>query len=32
MVYEHPVYTPSVLAAQQRLPELNNGVMAFAGA
>jgi uncharacterized protein len=32
MAYEHPVYTPSVLAAQRRLPELNNGVMAFAGA
>jgi predicted NAD/FAD-binding protein len=32
MRYEHPVYTPSVLAAQRRLPDLNNGVMAFAGA
>jgi predicted NAD/FAD-binding protein len=32
MVYKHPVYTPTVLAAQKRLPELNNGVMAFAGA
>jgi predicted NAD/FAD-binding protein len=32
MVYEHPVYTPSVLAAQKRLPDLNNGIMAFAGA
>lgn len=31
MRYEHPVYTPNVLAAQKRLPELNNGVMAFAG-
>lgn len=32
MVYEHPIYTPSVLEAQQRLPELNDGVVAFAGA
>ncbi|MYT75331.1 MULTISPECIES: FAD-dependent oxidoreductase [unclassified Streptomyces] len=32
MVYEHPVYTPESVAAQQRLPELNSGVTAFAGA
>nr|WP_046471738.1 FAD-dependent oxidoreductase [Allosalinactinospora lopnorensis] len=32
MVYEHPVYTPDALAAQQRLPELSDGVLAFAGA
>ncbi|MFF3137404.1 NAD(P)/FAD-dependent oxidoreductase [Streptomyces mirabilis] len=32
MVYEHPVYTPESVAAQQRLPELNTSVTAFAGA
>ncbi|MEU0671928.1 FAD-dependent oxidoreductase [Streptomyces sp. NPDC006172] len=32
MVYEHPVYTPESVAAQQRLPELNSSVTAFAGA
>ncbi|MEU9735124.1 FAD-dependent oxidoreductase [Streptomyces sp. NPDC048002] len=32
MVYEHPVYTPASVAAQQRLPELNTSVTAFAGA
>jgi predicted NAD/FAD-binding protein len=32
MDYEHPVYTPTALAAQTRLPELNDGVFAFAGA
>ncbi|MCK2240880.1 MULTISPECIES: FAD-dependent oxidoreductase [unclassified Crossiella] len=32
MVYEHPVYTPESVAAQQRLPELNTEVTAFAGA
>ncbi|MFJ3666151.1 NAD(P)/FAD-dependent oxidoreductase [Streptomyces sp. NPDC090106] len=32
MVYEHPVYTPESVAAGQRLPELNSGVCAFAGA
>ncbi|GGO79846.1 NAD(P)/FAD-dependent oxidoreductase [Wenjunlia tyrosinilytica] len=32
MVYEHPVYTPESVAAQRRLPELNDGVVAFAGA
>ncbi|WP_338703413.1 FAD-dependent oxidoreductase [Streptomyces sp. Q6] len=32
MVYEHPVYTPDAVAAQQRLPELNTETVAFAGA
>lgn len=32
MVYEHPVYTSSSVAAQGRLPSLNDGVLAFAGA
>lgn len=32
MVYEHPVYTPASVAAQRRLPELNDGRLAFAGA
>ncbi|MDI3408988.1 NAD(P)/FAD-dependent oxidoreductase [Streptomyces cavernicola] len=32
MVYEHPVYTPESVAAQQRLPELGTPVTAFAGA
>jgi predicted NAD/FAD-binding protein len=32
MHYEHPVYTPAAVAAQRRLPELNTGVTAFAGA
>ena len=32
MVYEHPVYTPSSVAAQRRLPSLNTGRTAFAGA
>ncbi|WP_431875897.1 NAD(P)/FAD-dependent oxidoreductase [Amycolatopsis sacchari] len=32
MVYEHPVYTPETLAAQRRLPELDDGRIAFAGA
>ncbi|MFC9681535.1 NAD(P)/FAD-dependent oxidoreductase [Streptomyces sp. NPDC056948] len=32
MVYEHPVYTPESVAAQQRLPELGGPVTAFAGA
>ena len=32
MVYEHPVYTPASVAAQRRLPELNTGRTAFAGA
>ena len=32
MVYEHPVYDPAALAAQRRLPSLNDGVTAYAGA
>ena len=32
MEYSHPVCTPKSLSAQQRLPELNTGVSAFAGA
>ncbi|MGH8877302.1 MAG: NAD(P)/FAD-dependent oxidoreductase [Stackebrandtia sp.] len=32
MAYRHPVYTARALAAQQRLPELNSGTTAFAGA
>jgi predicted NAD/FAD-binding protein len=32
MTYEHPIYTPAVLAAQRQLPGLNDGVTAFAGA
>jgi len=32
MAYEHPVYDPPALAAQRRLPELNDGITAFAGA
>lgn len=32
MRYEHPVYTPEAVAAQRRLPELNDGVIAYAGA
>ncbi|MFY7069239.1 NAD(P)/FAD-dependent oxidoreductase [Nocardiopsis changdeensis] len=32
MDYEHPVYTPAALAAQHRLPDLNDGTVAFAGA
>ena len=32
MDYEHPVYTTSSVAARERLPELNDGVVAFAGA
>jgi predicted NAD/FAD-binding protein len=32
MDYAHPSYTPAVLAAQRRLPKLNTGVTAFAGA
>jgi predicted NAD/FAD-binding protein len=32
MVYEHPVYTPASVAAQRRLPELNDDRIAFAGA
>ncbi|WP_020660633.1 NAD(P)/FAD-dependent oxidoreductase [Amycolatopsis benzoatilytica] len=32
MSYEHPVYTPESVAAQRRLPELNDGTLAYAGA
>jgi predicted NAD/FAD-binding protein len=32
MNYEHPVYDPASVAAQRRLPELNDGQTAFAGA
>ena len=32
MAYEHPIYTPSSVAAQRRLPSLNTGRTAFAGA
>ncbi|MER5810771.1 FAD-dependent oxidoreductase [Streptomyces sp. NPDC002033] len=32
MVYEHPLYTPESVAAQQRLPGLSGPVTAFAGA
>ena len=32
MTYEHPLYTPASVAAQRRLPELNDGRLAFAGA
>jgi predicted NAD/FAD-binding protein len=32
MDYEHPAYTPESVAAQRRLPELNDHRIAFAGA
>jgi uncharacterized protein len=32
MTYEHPVYTPESVAAQERLPALDDGVIAYAGA
>ncbi|EME22103.1 hypothetical protein G419_06357 [Rhodococcus triatomae BKS 15-14] len=32
MVYEHPLYTPESVAAQRRLPELDDDVVSFAGA
>jgi predicted NAD/FAD-binding protein len=32
MHYEHPIYTPESVAAQRRLPELNDGTVAYAGA
>ena len=32
MQYAHPVYTRASVAAQRRLPELNDGTVAFAGA
>jgi predicted NAD/FAD-binding protein len=32
MVYDHPIYTRDSVAAQRRLPELNEGRIAYAGA
>lgn len=32
VAYAHPVYTPGSVAAQWRLPQLNDGVLAYAGA
>jgi len=32
MTYEHPVYTAESVAAQRRLPEINDERLAFAGA
>ncbi|MDN5750906.1 MAG: FAD-dependent oxidoreductase, partial [Pseudonocardia sp.] len=32
MHYEHPIYTPESVAAQRRLPRLDDGTVAFAGA
>jgi predicted NAD/FAD-binding protein len=32
MVYEHPIYTPQSVAAQSRLPELDDDRVVFAGA
>lgn len=32
MVYEHPVYTPESVEAQDRLPALSGPVTAYAGA
>jgi len=32
MVYEHPIYTPESVAAQARLPELDDDRVVFAGA
>jgi predicted NAD/FAD-binding protein len=32
MTYEHPLYTPETLAAQRKLPSINTGRVAFAGA
>ena len=32
MTYEHPIYTSDSVSAQARLPELNDGVVAYAGA
>jgi predicted NAD/FAD-binding protein len=32
MTYRHPIFTPESVAAQRRLPDLNDGVIAFAGA
>jgi uncharacterized protein len=32
MMYQHPVYASASVQARERLPELNDGVLAFAGA
>ena len=32
MDYQHPIFTPESVAAQRRLPELNDGRIAYAGA
>jgi predicted NAD/FAD-binding protein len=32
MSYAHPIFTPEAVRAQQELPALNDGVLAFAGA
>ncbi len=32
MIYEHPIFTPDSVSAQSRLPELNDGTVAYAGA
>jgi predicted NAD/FAD-binding protein len=32
MSYRHPVYTPASVAASRRLPDLNDGRTAYAGA
>lgn len=32
MTYEHPIHTPESVAAQERLPTLNDGRVAYAGA
>jgi len=32
MVYEHPIFTPDSVSAQERLSELNDGRLAYAGA
>ena len=32
MSYEHPVFTPESVAAQRRLPDINDEPLAFAGA
>jgi uncharacterized protein len=32
MDYAHPAFTPASVAAQRRLPRLNTGLTAFAGA
>ncbi len=32
MNYQHPIFTPASVAAQERLPDLNDGRIAYAGA